>query len=133
MKFLAAETRGVREQMIIPLSDEKSDLVVENGIYSFYLPYSFTISEFYMSVNESSTGANIIVDMKDSNGTSIFTTLPSIDATENTSNIAATLPVFATGKNLLQANRKYSFDLTQVGSGDTGQGLKVMLIGHNSI
>lgn len=81
------------------------------------------------SLNSAPTGANMILDMR-INGVSVFATLPSIDATEQGSETAATPGVFSAAfiasNYLIPQYSVVTFWATQVGTGG-GVGLKVSL------
>ena len=98
MEFIGLNTKGVQEQMIVPLSDETSDLVILEGAYTFHFTYGFTIEKVYLSLNEGTADGDVTVDIN-FNNTSIFSTRPSIDAGELTSNTAASQSAFITNSN----------------------------------
>lgn len=95
-------------------------------VYTDYIAVPITVNSVMINVNTAPTGAAIIVDIK-KNGTSIFSTLISIDATENTSLTAATPYVLNGNISFVQGDKIECF-INQVGSGITGAGLKVKLI-----
>ena len=132
MEFIGRHTKGVQEQMIVPLSDETSDLVATEGIYKFHFPYDFTIEKAYLSLNTATVDGDVTVDINHLNN-SIFATPLSIDATELTSSTAASQSTFITNRNQIGAFKEVVFDLDEVGqAGATGTGLKVMIIGHRT-
>lgn len=109
-------------------SDETTDLQVSiSPCFTDYMPYSLTVSSVMINVNTAPTGANLIVDIK-KNGTSIFTTLISIDATENTS-LTATTPYVLDGAITFAQGDKIEAFINQVGSTIKGNGLKIKLLG----
>jgi len=109
-------------------SDETSNLVASGAtpVFTDYLPYAISVSAVMINVNTAPTGANIIVDIK-KNGTTIFTTPISIDATENTSLTAATPYVLNGAISFAQGDKIEAF-VTQVGSTVAGKGLKVKIL-----
>ena len=111
MEFLGQNTKGVQEQMIIPLSDESSFLDSLEGVYSFSFPYEFHIDKVYLMCNTAPLDADIIVDLN-VNSVSIMTILPRIEDNDLNSDLGSTSPSFVTGTE--------------------GKGLKKMLIGHRS-
>src|SRR5690606_6737210 len=72
-------------------SDETSALVADGAtaVYTDYMAVPIALASVMINVNTAPTGDNIVVDIH-KNGTTIFTTPISIDATENTSLTAAT-------------------------------------------
>lgn len=110
-------------------SDETTGLVADGTtpVYTDYIAVPITVNSVMINVNTAPTGDdNIIVDIK-KNGTSIFSTLISIDATENTS-LTATTPYVLDGTiSFLQGDKIECF-INQVGSTIRGAGLKVKLL-----
>ena len=118
--------------MIIPLSDESSFLVSQEGVYSFSMPYEFHIDKIYLMCNTAPLDADIIVDLN-VNNLSIMTILPKIEDGDTNSDDGSTNPSFFTGKEKITALTPITIDIDQVGvSGTEGKGLKMMLIGHRS-
>jgi len=114
------------QSIIIASSDETTDL--ETGLATtFRMPYGFKLTGLRASLTTASTGANLIVDVKES-GTTILSTLLSIDATEKTSTTAAT-PVVISDSDLAD-DAEMTISITQIGSTIAGAGLKVTLIGY---
>lgn len=118
----------IDDYISLALSDETSNLTVGNLI-SFRMPYAMTLSEVRISVNDAPTVSSIIVDVKES-GVSIFSTLVSIDATELTS-VTAAIPAVISDANLSD-DALITISTTQVGSGNTGKGLKLVLKGKKA-
>lgn len=110
------------------VSDEDTNLVVGTSKMTFRFPFSVNIKNVTASVNTAPTGANLILNIK-KNGTSIFSTLLSIDATEKTSTTAATPAVLST--TTITADDEITVDITQVGSTAPGAGLKINLFYTN--
>ena len=116
---------AVTQSFITACSDETSDLTT--GIKSTWrLPFNFTAQSVRASVTTAPTGANITVDILQ-NGVSILSTLITIEATEKTSISAATQPVLST--TALTNDAEITINLTVIGSTNSGQGLKVSIIG----
>ena len=88
------------------------------------MPVKAKITKVRINVTTAPTGANIIVDIKES-GTSIFSTLMSIDAGEETSKTATTSYVISDAN--IADDAKMTFDITQVGSTVKGVGLKATI------
>ncbi len=122
-------TFGFSESLVIPLSDETSDLTLSDGVYTFYLPYALTIDKMYASLNSTCGGANVIVDCQ-LNGTSIF------DSSKLTviqgNNISTSQPDYS-NPTVFPIGSKMSFNIDQIGSSTAGAGLKVMIHGHRTV
>jgi hypothetical protein len=118
--------KGIEEIIIVSLSDEETDLATGTGKASFHMPYAMTLSKVKASVNTAPVGATIIVNIKE-NGTTILSTNLSIDASETTSETAASAAVISDAA--LADNSLITFDIDQVGGSTKGKGLKVTLYG----
>jgi hypothetical protein len=109
-------------------SDESSAITTGLKV-SYRMPYAMTLSSVRISLTTAATIGSFIVDVKQ-NGTSIFSTLVSIDASELTSTTAATPAVIST--TALTDDSLITIHVTQIGSGDAGKGLKLLMIGNKS-
>lgn len=107
-------------------SDETSALTVGTNKVVFRMPFAMTLTGVRASVTTAPTGSTLIVNIKE-NGTTILSTLLSIDATEKTSTTAATPVVIS--DSALADDSEITIDITQIGSTVAGAGLKVSLIG----
>ena len=118
----------IKNNYFFACSDEDSDLLVDvvNAVYTDYIPYAITVSSIIISANTAPTGDSIEVDIH-KNGTTIFTTVISIDASENTSLTAAT-PYILDGAISFSQGDKIEAFITQVGSIIAGAGLKVKIL-----
>jgi len=114
------------ESFILACSDETTALTTGTGVMTFRMPYAFTLSDVRASVGTAPTGAAIQVDINEG-GVSILSTVLSIDATEKTSETAATAAVIS--DSALADDAEITIDVDQVGSTVAGAGLKVTLIG----
>lgn len=115
------------ESFVVAASDESTALTTGTAKVTFRMPYAFTLSAVRASVTTAPTGANLVVDIKES-GVSIFSTTLSIDAGEKTSTTAAT-PAVISDANLAD-DAEITIDITQIGSTVAGAGLKIYLIGQ---
>ncbi len=127
----AAPANGVQvtECMMVAVSNETTDLTTGTAKLTFRMPYAMLLTSIKASVTTASVGANIIVNVKE-NGTTILSTLLSIDAGEKTSATAATPPVISDAN--LGADSEITIDISQVGTTTAGAGLKVYLIGRQT-
>jgi hypothetical protein len=106
-------------------SDESTALTTGTKV-TFRMPCAITLTAVRASVTSAPSGSTITVDINQ-NGTSVLSTLLTIDADEKTSNTAATPAVIAT--STLTNDAEITIDIDQVGSGAAGSGLKVWIIG----
>ena len=118
----------IDEYLGFACSDEVSNLAT-GLVTTFRMPYAMTLAGVRISLTTAPTISSVIVDVKQG-GTSIFSTLVSIDANELTSTTAATPAVITT--TALTDDSLMTIHITQIGSGDTGKGLKLVLIGKKS-
>lgn len=118
----------IDEYLGFACSDEVSNLAT-GLVTTFRMPYAMTLSDVRISLTEAPTISSVIVDVKQG-GTSIFSTLVSIDSSELTSVTAATPAVIST--TALADDSLMTIHITQIGSGDTGKGLKLVLSGKKS-
>jgi len=117
------------EVFIISLSDETSNLTVGDGKAFFNMPFAMTLTGVKATVNTAPTGATIIVDIEEG-GSTILSTLLSIDASEKTSTSAASAAVISDAS--LADDAEIKFNIDQVGSTAAGKGLKVTLYGYRT-
>lgn len=115
--------------IVVPLSDEGTDLTTGTGKYVFRMPFAMTLTGVRASVNTAPTGSGITVDINE-NSSSILSTKLTIDVSEKTSVTAATEAVI--GDAALADDAELSFDVDAVGSTTPGRGLKVTLLGYRA-
>jgi hypothetical protein len=106
------------------LSDETSNLTTGLKL-THRIVGARTLSAVRINCNTAPTGATIIVDVK-KNGTTIFSTKVSIDATEKTSVTAASAAVLST--TAFADDDEVTWHIDQIGSTVAGKGLKGALI-----
>lgn len=124
----ALQYLGARNVQCLPIacSDETTALAVTPGVVTFRMPYAMTLTAVRASLTTAQTsGALLTVNIKQS-GTTILSTLITLDNTEKTTTTAATPAVISTAS--LTDDAEMTIDITQVGDG-TAKGLKVYLIG----
>lgn len=116
---------GITQEMhSIACSDETTALSTGTDKAKFIIPYACTINNIYASVSTAPVGSTLIVDVN-KNGTTVFSTELTIDASETNSLTAATPPVISVSS--VAAGDTISIDIVQVGSSTAGAGLKVYL------
>ena len=121
--------KGIEEIICIACSDETTDLTVGNAKASFHMPYAMTLTGVKASVNTAPVGQTISIQIQEG-GSDILSTPITIDASEFTSNTAATPPAFS--DTALADNALITVDIDQVGSSTAGKGLKVWLYGKRT-
>ena len=112
----------------IAAGDETTAITTGTGKAEFQIvDAAFTLSAIYATVTTAPTGSTIIIDVN-LNGSTIMTTNKiSIDASEKTSDTAATQPGVTT--TALTENGVITIDIDQIGSSTAGAGVKVYLVG----
>lgn len=119
------------EVFIISLSDETTNLTTGDGKAYFNMPFAMTLTGVKATVNTAPAGSTIIVDIEEA-GSTILTTLLSIDAGEKTSSTAATAAVIGGAGPALADDAEIKFNIDQIGSSTAGKGLKVTLYGYRT-
>jgi hypothetical protein len=114
-----AKTPDLKQSL--SLSDLTSDLAVSDTVGYLMFEDSITITGVGARVLIPGTGATINVDIK-AGGTSILSTIITIDASEQTSATATTPAVISTAG--IPANTPLIFSIAQVGSTVAGRGLQ---------
>ena len=117
---------GLPCEVGIAVSDETTDLTIGTGKVTFRMPYAMTVTDVRASVATAPVGAALQVDINEG-GVSILSTVLSIDASEKTSETAATPAVIS--DSALADDAEITIDIDQVGSSTAGAGLKIWLIG----
>lgn len=116
--------------VVIPLSAPTGNLAV-GEVENLAWPRATILTAIPVwSVKTAPVGAVLQLDIR-VGGTSIFSTLPTIDATETSTTTAAVPAVFSTafvsGGQTIAAGSLVTFHVTQIGSSTAGAGLKVAL------
>lgn len=135
--LIATDTSGnttwgqprVIESFQLSCSDLTSDLATGTSVAYHRVPYAFTVTEVRASVLTAPTGSGITVDINEG-GTSILSTLITIDATDKTSEDATTPPVISDSS--LADDAEITIDIDAVGSTVAGAGLIVTIIGYQT-
>ena len=115
------------ENWIIALSDETTNITTGTNKATFSLPYAFTVTSVYASVNTVSSSGVVTVDINEA-GVSILGTKLTIDASEKTSATAATAATIT--DSAIAANAEIGFDIDTAGTG--AKGLKVSIQGFRT-
>lgn len=117
--------KSIPQALTVAVSDETTALTTGTAKITFRAPHSMELTEVRASVTTAPTGANLNIDVNDS-GTSIFSTILSIDAGEKTSTTAATAAVISDSS--IADDAEITIDIDQVGSTVAGAGLKITFI-----
>ena len=115
---------------IVSLTAEDGDLTVADDLAQIRLPFAFTLTEVRAFVNTAPTGAALTFDITEA-GSTILSTLLTIDVSEKTSESAATPPVIS--DTTLADDAIISFNCDVIGSTVAGAGGKIMLIGYQTV
>jgi hypothetical protein len=126
----APEWHSTIQTLVIACSDEATALTIGLAKVTFRMPFAMTLLSgkegVRASVNTAPVGSTIEVDINEG-GSTILSTILSIDASEETSYTAATEVVIS--DTALADDAEITIDIDQVGSSTAGKGLKVMLRG----
>jgi len=111
--------------------DETTALTVATGALTFRMPFAFSLTSVRASVTTAPVGAAIQLDVQ-VNGTSVFSTVLSIDDGSRTS-VGSAAPAVLTGSPVAVADDdEITVDVTQIGSSTAGAGLKIALLGSQA-
>lgn len=111
-------------------SDEDSDLAV-GIVFTMICNRNYAnISDVEFSVTTAPTGSNLELDVR-KNGSTIYTTKPTIDAGEKLTATAATVQALNANNINLVTGDELQVRITQVGSTVAGKGLKATMIYNN--
>ena len=114
----------IDDWFVIAASDETTDLTTGTNKVYFRMPYAGTLLAVRATVNTAPTDSAIEVDINEA-GSTIFSTVLTIDASEKTSTTAAVPAVIS--DSALADDAEITIDIDQVGSTIAGKGLKVYL------
>lgn len=107
----------------IAASDETTDITTGVAKVTFYMPAAVTLSEVFIGLSDPSSSGVVRADLNKA-GVSIFSTRPSIDATENTS-LTGTAAVLSTTS--FAKGDRMTIDIDDAGT--DAKGLKLTMIG----
>lgn len=112
----------------VALSDETTLLEASaiTPVLTFPMDTDRDIEDLFAEVISAPTGSGITIDIK-VEGTSIFSTLLTIDADELDSGTALVPPVYAAAAKGIAAESKVEVFVTAVGSTSAGYGLKLII------
>lgn len=113
-------------ELVIAASDETSNITIGSAKVTFYMPCDCSLSEVFTGLSGQSSSGSVTTDVKKA-GVTIFSTLPVIQALEDTS-LTGTAAVLSTTTFL--KGDKITIDITGAGTG--AKGLKVVMIGRRT-
>ena len=120
------ERVNIPQAIIIAASDETTVLTVGTNKVRFRAPFAMKVASVRTSVSTASTSGLVTVDVN-KNGTTIFSTRPTIDITpEKTSVTAAAPSVLATAPTVFSSDDEIAIDIDVAGT--NAAGLKVTLV-----
>jgi len=120
------------DYMDFACSDEDSDLAV-GTVFTMICNRDYRyISAVEFSVTTAPTGSTLAFDVR-KNGTSIYTTPPTIDAGEKLTATATTQQLISGFNSLLAIGDELQVRITQVGSTVAGAGLKATMVYNNRV
>ena len=120
------------DYMDFACSDEDSDLAV-GTVFTMICNRDYRyISAVEFSVTTAPTGSTLAFDVR-KNGTSIYTTPPTIDAGEKLTATASTQQLISGFNSLLAIGDELQVRITQVGSTVAGAGLKATMVYNNRV
>lgn len=108
----------------IACSDEATALETGTAVTTFRMPHAMTLSEVRATLTTASSSGAVSIDVNEG-GSSIFSTVITVDASEKTSETAATPAVIS--DTAIADDAEITIDIDAAGTGATG--LKVWLIG----
>tara|TARA_R100000988_G_scaffold82507_1_gene45621 strand:+ start:518 stop:1021 length:504 start_codon:yes stop_codon:yes gene_type:complete len=118
------------QSFIVAASDETTALTTGTNKAVFRMPYAFTLTAVRASLTTAgSTSGVTTIDINES-GSSVLSTLITIDQGELTSTTAATPPVISDAA--LADDAQMTIDIDGLSGGATETGLKVTLIGYKT-
>ena len=118
---------GVPYFFFCPIGDETTALTTGTGKYTFRLPTAGVVTEVRASLSVAGgTSGTTTIDVN-KNGTSIFSTVLTIDNTEKTSETAATPAVINVGQSVIAADDEITVDIDAISGAATEAGLKLFI------
>lgn len=120
----------MQEVIQVAVSDETTALTTGTAKLTFRMPFAMTVTAVRASLSTAGTTSGTTTIDINLNGTSILSTLLTIDATEKTSTTAATAAVINTSS--LSDDAEITIDIDAISGGATEAGLKVTLIGNRA-
>ena len=119
------------ESFVMACSDETTAITADTDLATFRMPYAFTLTAVRASLTTAGTTSGVTtIDVHES-GTTILSTKITIDYDEKTSVTAAAQPVISDAS--LADDAEITIDVDGISGGGTEAGLKVTLIGYQTV
>ena len=118
---------GTPFELEVAASDETTSITTGTAKISFFAPMNATIAEVFIGVTGQSSSGVVTADLN-KNGSTMFSTNPSIDASENTS-LTGTAAVLST--TTCTKGDKMTIDIDAAGT--SAEGLKMVIRGTRSL
>lgn len=119
--------KNKEESFIIAISGFETDITADTEVAYFDMPYAFHVNSVSATMKVAPVGSNAIFDIKET-GTTILSTLISIDNGEYSSATADTPPVIS--DDTLASGARITFDIVQIGSSTAGQEAVITIKGY---
>ncbi|MFQ5618779.1 MAG: hypothetical protein ACE5FR_07380 [Rhodospirillales bacterium] len=119
-----AAANSAKTAFLVAVTDETTAITTGTAKVTFRIPFALTLTDIRASLTTASTSGVVTVDVNEG-GTSILSTKLTIDATEKTSETAATPAVVS--DTALADDAEITIDIDTAGSG--AKGLKVTFVG----
>ena len=115
---------------IVSLTAEDGDATVADNLAQIRMPFAFEVTGVSAFCNTAPTGAGLTFDITEA-GSTILSTLLTIDATEKTSTTAATPVVIS--DSTLATDAIVGFNCDVIGSTLDGAGIKIIIKGYEIV
>lgn len=126
VKYVNDQLRKRTDGLVIACSDETTALTTGTNKVSFRMPYALTLTSVRANLVTAQISGSIFTINIKKNGVTLFSTKPTIDNTETSTQTAAIPSVLST--TALADDDLITVDIDQIGDG-TAKGLKIALIG----
>ena len=113
---------------VVAASDETTVLTTGTAKTTFRMPFALTLTDVRASLTTAGTGAALVTVDINEGGSTILSTKITIDASEKTSESAATAPVIS--DTTLADDAEMTIDIDTIDTDGVSAGLKVYLIGY---
>lgn len=114
------------------VSDETTVLSTGTKKTTFRIPFKMTVTAIRASLSTAGTGAALVtVDVND-DGSTMLSTKITIDATEKTSQTAATASVLSPNPFLIVDDSEMTVDIDTIDTDNVAKGLKITFIGYRT-
>ena len=121
---------SLTQSFIVAASDETTALTTGTAKATFRMPYAFTLTAVRASLTTAGSTSGVTTIDINEGGSSVLSTLITIDQGELTSTTAATPPVISDAA--LADDAQMTIDIDGLSGGATETGLKVTLIGYKT-